>query len=102
MSREDYKLATRWIEKVSQFDNAFKYNVECLDKYDFTEFLSEGRSLWNIREAIEEKYDKDCKDKFGIYLFDNLDGEETCQYLASRYNIWFQEYTDWVVRKKWS
>ena len=77
-----------------------EYNIECLDKYDFSEFLTDGRSLWNIRDAIEEKYDKEFREKYGIYVFDNLDGEDTCQYFASRDNVWFQEYVDWVVKKE--
>ena len=82
--------ANKWIKEQCDYDKAFKFNIICLDQYDFSEFLTDGRSLWNIRDAIEEKYD--------IYVFDNLDGEDTCQYFASRYNVWFQEYTDWVVR----
>lgn len=90
--------ANKWIKEQSDYDEAFKFNIICLDKYDFGEFLTNGRSLWNIRDAIEEKYDKEFREKYGIYVFDCLDGEDTCQYFASRYNIWFQEYTDWVVR----
>lgn len=90
--------ATRWIEKRCQFDNAFKYSIECLDNYDVSEFLSEGRCIRSIIDAIEEKYDKEFKEKYGIYMFDILDGEDICQYLASRYNVRFQEYRDWVVR----
>jgi len=90
--------ADRYITKMSNLDKNFKFNIECLDNYDFSEFLTDGRSLWNIREAIEQKYDKDFWKKYGIYLFDNLDGDDICQYFASRYNVWFQEYVDWVVR----
>ena len=93
---KDY--ADRWIKEQSNYDKAFQFNVECLDKYDFSEFLTDGRSLWNVREAIEEKYDKEFLEKYGIYVFDDLDGDDTCQYFASRYNVWFQEYIDWVVR----
>ena len=91
-------VANRWIKEQCDYDQAFKFNIICLDKYDFSEFLTDGRSLWNIRDAIEEKYDKEFLEKYGIYVFDNLDGDDTCQYFASRYNVWFQEYTDWVVR----
>lgn len=90
--------ANRWIKEQCDYDAAFKYNVMLLDQYDFSEFLTDGRSLWNLRDAIEEKYDKEFWDKYQMYVFDNLDGEDTCQYFASRYNVWFQEYTDWVVR----
>ena len=92
------QYATKWIEDQCKYDEAFKHNVELLDQYDFNEFLTDGRSLWNLREAIENKYDKEFWDKYQMYVFDNLDGEDTCQYFASRYNVWFQEYTDWVVR----
>ena len=95
MSKE---YANRWIKEQCDYDEAFKFNIICLDKYNFSEFLTDGRSLWNIRDAIEEKYDKEFREKYGIYVFDNLDGEDTCQYFASRYNVWFQEYVDWVVR----
>lgn len=92
------QLADAHIKEQCDFDKDFKYNVELLDKYDFSEFLNDGRNLWNLREAIEEKYDKEFWETYGTYVFDNLDGEDTCMYFASRYNVWFQEYTDWVVR----
>lgn len=90
--------ATSYIDHECEYDNALKYSVEILDKYDFSEFLTDGRSLWNLRDAIEDKYDKEVFDKYGIYLFDNMDGFDTTMYFAGRYNVWFQEYTDWVVR----
>ena len=86
------------IQENSEFDTDFKYSVQILDQYDFSEFLTDGRSLWDLRDAIEDKYDKEVYDKYGIYLFDDMDGFDTTMYLASRYNVWFQEYTDWVVR----
>lgn len=86
------------IQENSDWDKAFKYNVEILDKYDFSEFLIDGRSLWDLRDAIEDKYDKEFLEKYGIYTFDNMDGFDTTMYFASRYNVWFQEYMDWVVR----
>jgi hypothetical protein len=91
--------ASKYIEEQCEQDKFFKFNIDCLDQYDFSEFLTEGKSLWAIRNAIEEKYDKEFKEKYQIYVFDSLDGDDTCQYFASRYNIWFQEYTDWVVRR---
>lgn len=90
--------AEKHLEENSNFDEAFKYSIEILDKYDFSEFLTDGRSLWDLRDAIEDKYDKEAFDKYGIYLFDDMDGFDTTMYFASRYNVWFQEYTDWVVR----
>ncbi len=90
--------AAEWIKRQCDFDENFKYNVEILDKYDFSEFLREGMDLWATREMIEEKYDKEFWDKYHLYVFDSLDGEDTAQYFCSRYNIWFQEYTSWVVR----
>ena len=95
MSREH---AIKWIKAQCDYDKAFKYNVMLLDQYDFSEFLTDGRSLWNLRDAIEEKYDKEFWDKYKMYVFDNLDGDDICQYFTSRYNVWFKEYQDWVVR----
>jgi len=92
------KYATKWIEEQCEFDKAFKYNIEVLDKYDFSEFLTDGRSLWNLREVLEEKYEPEVRNQYGIYLFDDLDGYDTTMYFTSRYNVDFQEYTDWVVR----
>lgn len=78
-----------------------KYNLTCLDEYDFSDYFSEGRSLLNILENIEEDYDKEFKEKFGFYMFDDLDIDLIKEYFKNRYNIEFQEYVDWVVRKKW-
>ena len=91
-------MSVDYIEQECKYDKALKYNVEVLDKYDFSEFLTEGRSLYNLCDAIEDKYDKECLEKYGIYLFDNISNEDLCYYFKSRYNVWFQEYTDWVVR----
>ena len=90
--------AVNYIDKICNNDIDFKRNIDILDSYDFSEFLIDGINLWSLREAIEEKYDKEFWDKYHMYAFDNLSGEDTCQYFASRYNVWFQEYTDWVVR----
>lgn len=92
--------ATQYIKDECNRDEDFKHNIELLDKYDFSKFLAHGRSLWNIREAIEEKYDKEFYEKYDMYVFDYLSGDDTCQYFMSRYNIWFQEYVDWVVRNE--
>ena len=90
--------ATKQIEKVCTLDEEFKRNIELLDQYDFSEFLKDGMDLWHIREAIEEKYDKEFWDKYQMYVFDCLSGEDTCDYFASRYNVRFQEFVSWVVR----
>ena len=95
------ETATDNIDKKCKIDTKFKYNIEILDQYDFSEFLNEGRSLWNIRDAIEEKYDKEVKSIYGIYIFDYLNGEDTTNYFTSRYNVWFQSYEDWVVRREY-
>ena len=91
---------TNWdnLEYECKYDEALRYNIECLDKYDFSEFLTDGRSLWDLRDAIEDKYDKEFVEKFGIYVFDNIDCETLSMYFNTRYNVWFQEYRDWVVR----
>lgn len=96
MSVEGY--AMEYIDEQCTYDKAFAHCVELLDQYDFSEFLTEGRSLWSIRDAIEEKYDQEFWNKYRLYVFDNMDGYDTTMYLTSRYNIWFNEYTDWVVR----
>ena len=75
-------------------------NIEQLDQYDFSEFLTDGRSLSNIVDAIEDKYDLIFKEKYGHYTFHWLDMHDINNYLTSRYDVWFQEYTDWVVRKE--
>ena len=77
------------------------YTFKCLDEYDFSSYLSEGRSLLNILENIEEDYDKEFKQRFGFYMFDDLDIDLIKEYFKNRYNIEFSEYVDWVVRKKW-
>ena len=76
------------------------YNFNCLDNYDFSDFLTEGRSLLNIVENIEIKYDREFKERFGIYMFDNLEMDIIKEYFEDRYNVKFQEYIDWVVRKE--
>jgi len=86
------------IEQRSQQEPGFKKNIELLDTLDLSEFLSEGRSLYNIIDAIESKYDKYFWNTYHTYVFDWLNSDDICSYLASRYNVWFQEYTDWVVR----
>lgn len=75
------------------------YIFKCLDEYDFSSYFSEGRSLLNILENIEEDYDKEFKQRFGFYMFDDLDIDLIKDYFQKRYNINFQEYIDWVVRK---
>lgn len=81
-------------------DQDFVWNIECLDLYDFSDFLTEGKSLEKVIEEIETQYDNECKTVYGIYLFDSLTRDEIVEYFHSRYNIWFQPYTDWVVRKE--
>ena len=78
----------------------FIYNIECLDKHDFSNFITEGRSLVNLVETIENEYDRRFKDIYGIYMFDNLEIDDIADYFSSRYTIQFQPYIDWVVRKE--
>ena len=73
---------------------------QLLDEYDFSEFLTYGRSLSHLIEAIEDKYDRDFFYKNRTYMFDNLTMDMIKLYFHMRYNVWFQEYTDWVVRKE--
>lgn len=96
MTRKEY--ADEWIKKQCSFDEGFARNIELLDQYDFSEFITEGRNLWNLREEIENNYDKEFWNKYHMYVFDYLDGEDTCYYFTSRYNVHFQEYIDWVIR----
>lgn len=78
----------------------FIYNIKCLDKHDFSNFITEGRSLINLVETLEHEYDKLFKEIYGIYLFDELDMDDLVDYFSSRYAINFQPYIDWVVRKE--
>lgn len=94
----DQYVATKLIQEECDYDEDFKKQVELLDQYDFSEFITDGRSLWNLRDVIEQKYDKHFWEKYGVYVFEDMSGEDTCNYFASRYNVWFQEYMDWVVR----
>ena len=98
MSRVEH--ANKWIELMCSREDGFKKNIELLDQYNFSEFLSEGRSLVNLVDVIEEKYDKEFWSKYQYYVFNDLALDDIEQYFTSRYNVWFQEYTDWVVRKE--
>ena len=106
MSSEDrYKRTARsQYIKNKQCENLvsedFIYNIECLDKHDFSNFITEGRSLVNLVETIENEYDRSFKDIYGIYMFDNLEIDDIADYFSSRYTIQFQPYIDWVVRKE--
>lgn len=95
------ETASDYIIRESKKDQDFAKNIELLDLYDFSEFLSDGRSLQNIRDAIEEKYDKEFWDKYRMYVFDSLTDDDICEYLTSRYDVWFSPYTDWVVRHEY-
>ena len=90
--------AIECIKNTCKIDKGFAKNVELLDQYDFSKIITNGRSLQNIRDTLEELYEKEFYKNNGIYMFDYLSNEELCWYLTSRYNVWFQEYTDWVVR----
>ena len=70
-----------------------KAAAEELDKYDFTEILSECydndlRSPWDIMERIVDKYAE-----FGFIdgALDNLSNDEFMEYLTERYPIKFEE-----------
>ena len=86
------------LELMSNAFPKFKRNVELLDKYDFSEFLIDGVNLHVVEDAIEEKYDDIFWKEYGIYVFDELSDYDIQNYFCSRYNVWFQEYRDWVVR----
>lgn len=76
-----------------------KYNIECLDKWDFTRFFTNGKSIQTIRDEIENEYDSNFFATYGIYVFDYLDYYDIVEYFKERYNFRFLEYTDWVVMK---
>ena len=94
------RLSKSMNDKIYEDCKKYLENLKYLDEYDFSEFLTYGRSLSNLIEAIENKYDEDFYKKHKIYMFDNLPVEIIKIYFQTRYNIWFQEYIDWVVRKE--
>ena len=96
--KQRVQKSTDYINKMCAYDEDFKKNVELLDTIDVSEFLSDGRSLINAVEAIEDRYDKEFWEKYQYYVIEALNMDDLCEYFASRYNVWFQEYTDWVVR----
>ena len=96
MSTEEYSM--KYIDENCKCDKDFARNIELLDKQDFSRYINEGLSLWTLRDNIEKDWDKFYYETYGMYVFDELSAEDTCHYFASRYNVWFQEYTDWVCR----
>ena len=90
--------AISYIKVRCEDDENFRKNIEALDEYDFSPYLTQGRRIESAIEAIEKVYDNKCFDKYGFFLFDNLSPDEIQCYFISRYNIYFQEYIDWVIR----
>ena len=79
-------------------DPDIKHNIELLNTINFKEFFYNGLSLQTIKDRVEEKYDKIFFEKYGMYVFDYLDSYDIMAYFEKRYNVAFQEYTDWVLR----
>ena len=73
--------------------------IQRLDQYDFSPFITDGIDFYILIDRIECQYDNDFFQKYRCYMFDELQDEEIMLYLKQRYNIYFQEYTSWVVRK---
>jgi len=96
--KDRIKGANNYIKRKCKNSPAFKYSIEILDKFDFSNFLGEGRSLSNLLTAIEEEYGQVFCNIYNLFVFDELDIEDIQNYFISRYNVWFQEYSDWVVR----
>lgn len=92
------EYATNYIKTYSEQDDTFRKTIEALDTYNFGPLLTHGRSLSNLQSEIEKKYDNNCYDKYGFFLFDNLNDDEIIMYFISRYNIHFDEFIDYVVR----
>ena len=90
----------RYNKDIDLISKEFKYNIWCLDQFDFSRFFTEGRSLANLIDSIEYEYDNLCKKKYGIYLFELLNMDDLTNYFNSRYNVRFQPYIDWIVRKE--
>ena len=90
--------AKQELELMCKLFPEFKRNVELLDLYDLSEFLVDGMNLHAVEDAIEQKYDRFFWERYGIYVFDEFNDYDIQNYFCSRYNVWFQEYTDWVVR----
>ena len=72
-----------------------EYNIKCLDKYDFSKFLSQGRDLWSLRDAIEKKYDNEFRVMYKIYPFEYLSSDDIMDYFTSRYTVIFEPYTSY-------
>ena len=76
-----------------EYDKFSKAAAEELDKYDFTEILSECydndlRSPWDIRYRIADKHSELDVDDGAL---DNLSNDEFMEYLSKRYNVRFEE-----------
>lgn len=73
--------------------------IHRLNEYDFKPFLPEGMSIYVIMDNIEKAFDYHCKNNYGKYLFDDLNVYDVMMYFMTRYNVRFQQFNDWVVRK---
>jgi len=76
-----------------EYDKFSKAAAEELDKYDFTEILSDCydsglRDSWDIRCRIADKHSELDVDDGAL---DNLSNDEFMEYLSKRYNVRFEE-----------
>ena len=81
------------VNNMFEYDKFSKAAAEELDKYDFTEILSECydndlRSPWDIMERIVDEY---AELGFIDGALDNLSNDEFMEYLTERYPIKFEE-----------
>ena len=93
-------LAIELLENCCFYHTDVQRNINALDQYDFTDYLSNGLDIWVLRKKIEEDYDNIFFKKYGFYPFEYIDEEQTGWYFVSRYNVDLIEYKSYVIRKK--
>ena len=92
--------AIDYINEKCKENKDFKKNIDVLDSINFSSYLQDGLNLQILRDRIEQDYDKIIRESYGFYALDWLDTYDIQYYFVSRYNVWFQPYMDWVVRKE--
>lgn len=76
-------------------DKKFEAIVKRLDQYDFSKYFAyECSDLEDIKFGITEDFPELIK------VFKTINNTDLTDYFTSRYDIWFQEVREWVVRKE--